>query len=1449
MQVGKVVIMQSFGMCIGSSTLSVVELSQKNDGTVFVANARTILHNGNPQRVFEETLRSLSITKHSKIAVTGRKFRNKVNLSSVSEPEALETALLYLHGSGCPPNAVVSAGGETFMVYVIDGNGRISSVQTGNKCASGTGEFFLQQIRRMGISLDDAVKCAEVEEPYMVSGRCSVFCKSDCTHATNKGVPTGRVAAGLCRMMAGKILELLRQIPKENIMLVGGCAQNSVMIEYLRRDITNLIVPKEAPYFEALGCALWALNHDTKPLKTGDEIFKKMARGFPVLPSLNDYKEMVEFKRVDYGAVRDGDSCIVGLDVGSTTTKAVVMRREDNAVVASVYLRTSGNPVGASRACYQALHEQLSRSGVQIRIEGLGVTGSGRQIAGLHAMTDGIINEIIAHAAGALYFDNEVDTIFEIGGQDAKYTYITNGVPSDYAMNEACSAGTGSFLEEAARETLGIAMEDIADIALRGSTPPNFNDQCAAFISSDIKSAFNEGVARENIVAGLVYSICMNYNNRVKGNRPVGHKVFMQGGVCYNRAVPLAMASLTGKHIIVPPDPGLIGALGVALEIKRRVALGLLDAQEFSLGVLKDRELEYGSPFICNGGKEKCDRKCEIARIKIEGKTYPFGGACNRWYNLRSHITLNAGQINYVDHYEKLIFHNRSTPFERDKGAGEIQKTIGINKSFMVNAYFPMYHHFFSKLGLTVVLADELTREGKDRKSAPFCYPAEIAHGYFLNLLDRDPDYLFLPQFKGDHVKKSQEQGVMCPLSQGEPFYLAAAFKDHAAFRKLKTNHAILGPTIDFSNGFEAAEDEFVNMARQLKFSKKQVRETYAAAVDAQRHVHATMSAAGSAMLERLERNPDEFAVVVFGRSYNAFVSEANMGIPNKFASRNVTVIPFNYLPIENEVGREHMYWSAGQHILKGAQFVKQHPQLFGCYITNFSCGPDSFLIGYFRREMGRKPSLTLELDSHVADAGLETRIEAFLDIIKRYRELAKAGGVRELPRRFVPATIEKNAGAPVFVDSRGVRYPLYDPKIHLIFPSMGRFISEAGSAVFRNAGVRSSTLPPADEIALKFGRGHTTCKECLPLQITVGSLLKYLAGRPSNDEKLIYFMPTASGPCRFGQYAEFMKDMIAMLELRDVALFSSSAENSYADIIEQDLTEKLWTAVVLSDIFEEIQSVVRANAYDTAAALKIFEDQWQCVIRALEGSYSYKDLLPVLESVVARLARIECTRSLQATPVVLLTGEIYVRHDGISRQYIVKDLAERGFATKVSTVAEWVYYTDWCVQHGVAVGNYTARDRLHLMVRRRFMRHYERTFRAILSASGLCRNEVENVRHIIHTTRHLIDPKLVGEAILTVGAAMSEVPEHYCGAIAIGPFGCMPNRLAEAILTREMNMAGKRAAGGVTGKIRKLREKVTEFPFLAIESDGNRFPPIIEARLEAFLLQAGRVYAEMQKL
>ncbi len=240
----------------------------------------------------------------------------------------------------------------------------------------------------MNVSLDEAAQWAVEATPHHVSGRCSVFCKSDCTHATNKGTPKSNVTAGLCKTMSGKILELLKKIEKRNIMITGGMVQNHMMVTYLRQEIPGLIVPEMGPYFEAMGVALWALENKTIPIRNTNAIFKTGLSSFQSLPPLNFFEDRVTFKSMTMGRILPGDICILGLDVGSTTTKAVLLRNSDQALLASIYLRTNGYPIGASRQCYTRILEQIHKQlkSYDISIIGLGVCGSGRQIAGLHAL-------------------------------------------------------------------------------------------------------------------------------------------------------------------------------------------------------------------------------------------------------------------------------------------------------------------------------------------------------------------------------------------------------------------------------------------------------------------------------------------------------------------------------------------------------------------------------------------------------------------------------------------------------------------------------------------------------------------------------------------------------------------------------------------------------------------------------------------------------------------------------------------------------------------------------------------------------------------------------------------------------------------------------------------------------------------------------------------------------
>ena len=669
------------------------------------------------------------------------------------------------------------------------------------------------------------------------------------------------------------------------------------------------------------------------------------------------------------------------------------MRESDNGILASVYIKTLGDPIKAAKTCYTSLKEQLAS---RPEIIGLGVTGSGRQIAGLHALTGSVYNEISAHAAAAVYFDPEVDTIFEIGGQDAKYTHIINGVPCDYAMNEACSAGTGSFLEESAAEFLNIDVRRIEEVAMQAGAPADFNDQCAAFIGSDIKTAMQENIETENIVAGLVYSICKNYLNRVKGNRFVGQKIFMQGGVCYNRAVPIAMAALLGRDVVVPPAPGLMGAFGIALMVKEKIRSGVTEEKKFDLDQLINREVEYQKPFTCRGGNTGCDRKCAISRIKIEEKTYPFGGICGRHSGIRTHAK-NSHLNNLVKQREEMVYGFAGRP-----GApGSSGKTIGINRSLLVHTLFPLYYNFFHQLGLEVVLpgsldaaapidaasgrgggqegfgfllpgqpgARILQRTAQDRPGLPVSTPRQGDAGG-----ERHPHQLGLPDRAGRELLPEDDLRGLSPGADpgAGPGFFAGVRQD---FRNVCGDRSTAGVR-------PAAQSGCLQVCGGDAGS-----------------VWGPVPGGGKAVPEIAGTDRGK-AVVLFGRPYNAMVKDGNMGIPEKLASRGYKVIPYDFLPLEGEAPQQKMYWSMGQTILKAAKLVSRHPQLFGVFVTNFSCGPDSFVVGYFRDIMGSKPSLTLELDSHTADAGIDTRIDAFIDVIRNYEP---GGARRRAPEQAPP--------------------------------------------------------------------------------------------------------------------------------------------------------------------------------------------------------------------------------------------------------------------------------------------------------------------------------------------------------------------------------------------------------------------------------------------------------------
>ena len=490
---------------------------------------------------------------------------------------------------------------------------------------------------------------------------------------------------------------------------------------------------------------------------------------------------------------------------------------------------------------------------------------------------------------------------------------------------------------------------------------------------------------------------------------------------------------------------------------------------------------------------------------------------------------------------------------------------------------------------------------------------------------------------------------------------------------------------------------------------------------------------------------------------------------------------------------------------------------------------------------MGAKPSLTLELDSHTSDAGVDTRIEAFLDVVSSYIEInnQKATIDKDVEKYTPHQTIVENDTFYI-IDPHGNKHTLYDKDIHVLIPSMGDIGSRCLTSTFKYLGINATCAPPPTEKELKLGRANSSCKECLPLMLTVGSLMNYLNNRKDSNELLVYFMPEASGPCRFGQYRVLMQNLIEQNKIKNIALMSLTTTNSYAGLGIKFQT-RAWQSIIISDIMDDIYSAILVLPRDTEQALTIYHDISEKIVAAL-ATEPWNKVREVLIDAANKLKGIPLKNSLHKAKKVGLVGEIYVRRDSFSRQYLVERLSKKDIIVKTAPISEWIYYCDYLLKNPELAGNNNSSSKLKILISNFYKRSMDKAIKSIFARSGLYEPNKVDIQKVVENVSELISPKLTGEAILTIGTALTEIIDEVSGVIAIGPFGCMPNRVSEAIISASIDEI-KPKISSKNKIVLKVLEKHPSLPFLSIESDGNIFPQVIEARLEAFCLQVEKIH------
>jgi len=1415
--------MASLGINIGSSSLKLVLA----EGDTIVWSASTP-HEGDFHSAVRKLLSEKAIPLGTKVLVTGNEGRYLFNAAGTLEPLCVEAAL---KASGLKADAVASMGGEDLVVYSLDQNGKIVNNFSGNKCASGTGEFLKQQLARMDMTLADIAKVPDSARVLALSTRCSVFMKSDCTHRLNKREATkDDIVLSLSNVMAGKVVDFLKRakITDGRVILTGGLTLNKHMLRFIKERAPGIdfIVPDSASVFEAYGAAVLAESAGS-PLPSTESLLKPNVVRFDTLPDLKKWRDKVRFFEKGEGKVVAGRKYVLGVDGGSTTTKACLVDAETDEIVASHYGRTHGDPVKALKECLAVIRDKIIADTGDAKVDiGLtATTGSSREILGVFLETPGVYNEIIAHAVGTAYFDKGVETIFEIGGQDAKYVLLKNGVPIDYAMNEACSAGTGSFLEESSSGDLSIhSAKDIAPIALAADAPLKFGEHCSAFINSDIRKAVQQGATRENITAGIVVSIVANYLNRVVGNRTIGGKVFLQGGVAKNEAVPLAFAMMLDKEILVPPSPELMGCFGVALLAKRKRAEGLLDDTVVDLEAAINRDIVYERVFTC----KSCENNCPIQVLKVNGHPYMFGGRCNKYTNTRKALK-DVPVFDYVEKRQKLLYETFAAP--ADAIVARRDYTVGIPRAFSTHSLYPLYSWFFHELGIKTVLSTEVAQQGVVRVESAYCFPAEIAHGAVQDCLDKGVDYVLLPHFRDMASYEDDVHANTCPITQSLPYYIAKAFPeiDEQKFLPL---------VVSFKFGDKKALELFCTMTARLGIGEAETKAAFDKALAKQREYFAAAAALGREALEEAKA-AERPVIAVLGRPYNAFTPEANMGIPRKFTTRGYSVIPFDILPLEETDNRfPNMYWYYGQQDMRAAQVLKDNPNIYVTWITNFSCAPDSFMLHYLKWTMGQKPFLVLELDSHSADAGIDTRVEAFLDILDGYR--AKKAEI-EAERYDNGWKFKYGDGEDLRVvnSKTGEKVMLRDNKrAKILLSNMGNVSTEFMAATIRGLGLNAEALPVATNKTIQVARAHASGKECVPSHLLLGSVLQYLASEKyRKDELYLVFVPITTGPCRTGQYFVFYENLFRDLKLENVVVFTLSADNSYNEL-GPSFAKEMWKGLVVTDYMKDIQNALLTTAEDPEKAVHAFEDSWKGMMETVERRPA--DLWKELRRVAGDVKRIPLKRNLADCPKVLVVGEIYVRRDDFAVGELTRLMSDRGIAVKVSGIGEWIHYLDFVREYalkklirlqpaGTRLASKPSRDLLKLRIEEWWKHSIEKKVLSILEPTGLIPRTPHDMREIMKNTQeHFVNLELNSEIAVSSGvAATAMMSGGYSGIVNISPFACLIGRVIEGLFApwaRDRN-----------------------YPTISVEVDGNQLPPNIVNKLNIFMVNVLRFESDRE--
>lgn len=1422
----------NLGIDIGSTTVKVVVTAQ--DGKILfreyrrhgAAQTKTLLDilSGLPSELAEDEM-------YAAVCGSGAKpIARALEIPYIQEVIANATAVSRLYPQ---VRTAIELGGQDAKVVFFSWNPDKDACEAGDmrmngSCAGGTGAFIDEIATLLKVSPDKFDSLASAgTRVYSISGRCGVFAKTDIQPLVLQGAAKEDIALSTFHAIAKQTigglsqgLELTAPIIFEGGPLTFNPTLIKVFAERLRLGKDDIVVPQHPETIVALGAAIAASRMkgnvpvrlreliDSLSCLSGKRLEEEVDTAAPFFKDEDEKNAFMQRHRDELGEIaaiqENGMTSLpvwLGIDSGSTTSKFVLID-ENERLIDRFYANNYGEPLDVLRDGLLQISDKYRSRGITLDIKGLCTTGYGEQMTAEAFGADIHVVETMAHTTGALKTTPDVSFILDIGGQDMKAIWVKDGIITRMMLNEACSSGCGSFLENFAA-TLDIPVTEIAEAAFSSRTPANLGSRCTVFMNSTIIHEQRSGKKPQDLMAGLCRSIIENVFTkviRVSSPRELGDKIVVQGGTFRNMAVLKAMEEYVGKEVVLAPYPGEMGALGAALLARRQVK----EKSNFiGIDALEHFSYERRSGLRCG----RCQNNCALSVMKFpNGARFVSGNRCEKGTGASGSKGDNSGDNLFLWRTEHIFQDIPVKSISAIKGI-----SIGIPRVLEFWDSYPFWSVFLRSLGYTVIISDESSRPAYEAglqyvSSDTICFPAKLVHGHIMNLAGKAVDRIFFP-----YVMHMPPEGIdkqspyVCTIVQGYPMVI----------RNNQNPESIYGIPLESPVfHFFTPKDRRVQICnwavQRLNVSEKEAGQAFLEAEKAQLNFRAALRTEGARLLERC-RETGRFAAVVAGRPYQCDPL-VNHDIPAMLVRQGIPVLPVDALPDLSKQNlcntRVEITNNFHTRLLEAAMLAAATPELEFVQLVSFGCGHDAILTDEITRilnETGNKQPLVLKIDESDASGSIGIRIRSFIESVRvRRRNKDLQYSYRPLESAFK------------------TRYYKSDKhRRTILIPNINRQVSQILSAVFEKEGFRCRTIPVGGIQQIRLGKRYSHNDICFPCQMVIGELLSALEqeGWKARQDEVAVGMVKFQCDCRMSHYSALLRKALDDAGYNDVPIVSTDptdSKHSQPGVHLLGISSVIAAAngAMMMDILLELSRKIRPYEKVPGITDKTLDI---CINGISAGlSHSIRAAEKAFELGIDAFIRIPYDRS-HLRPRVFVTGELLVTYHPGSNFNIEQYLERNGMETIFPKVSDQLRKDFLASMEEISrfkanIPKYPFAvtwlfDRIQKKLEKTASRHP-------LYESGITPDKVyQGVKDIIPKTLSCGEGWLMAADIAHY--ARSGVRSH----IILQPFGCIPN-----------HVCGR-------GTIKRLKEEFPHIQILPLDFDPDTSFANIENRLQMLIM------------